>query len=212
MKLRWKIAQAAEIRWWQSYLNKKDKSEYLTWKKKYWEQFLKDCTLTIPKKSVCLDIGCGPAGIFTILQEQQVDAIDPLLDNYSEKLAHFTPMDYPNVTFQSLPLEKIKQDKIYDYIFCLNAINHVADLEQCFDNLFSLTKTGGTLVVSIDAHNHNIFKHIFRAIPGDILHPHQYDLEEYKTMVTTRNGAIIKTIHKDKAFFFDYYILVIEKK
>ncbi|WP_052594057.1 bifunctional 2-polyprenyl-6-hydroxyphenol methylase/3-demethylubiquinol 3-O-methyltransferase UbiG [Aureispira sp. CCB-QB1] len=212
MKLRWKIAQAAEIRWWQGYLNKKDKSEYLTWKKDYWKQFLKDCQLSLPPQAICLDIGCGPAGIFTILPYQEVDAIDPLLDSYAEKLPHFVPSDYPNVTFQNLPLEKVQLNKTYDYVFCLNAINHVADLEQCFDNLFSLTKAGGTLVVSIDAHNHRIFKHLFRAIPGDILHPHQFDLEEYQTMVTTRGGHIQATIHKDKAFFFDYYVLVIKKK
>lgn len=211
MKLRWKIAQAAEIRWWQNYLNKKNKSEYLAWKKDYWNSFLKDCNLKIPKKANCLDAGCGPAGIFTVLTQQTVDAVDPLLHSYQTKLDHFSTNDYPTVNFIATPLEHFTSKKPYDYVFCLNAINHVSDLDQCWDQLFAATQKGGTLIVSIDAHNHRFLKHLFRAIPGDILHPHQYDLKEYEAMLTTRGGKIVKTIHKDKAFFFDYYVLVVEK-
>ena len=210
MKLRWKIAQAAEIRWWQNYLGKKDKTAYLDWKKAYWQQFLKDCQITVPNDTTCLDIGCGPASIFTVLEQQKVTAIDPLLDSYEEKLQHFVPQEYPNVAFETLPLEKVPQKEQYDYVFCLNAINHVADLDLCLDNLSGLTKAGGTLVVSIDAHNHQVLKHIFRAIPGDILHPHQYDLQEYCAMMTKRGGQITHTVHKDQAFFFDYYVLVVQ--
>ena len=31
MNLRWKIAQAAEIRWWQNYLGNRSEKEYLAW-------------------------------------------------------------------------------------------------------------------------------------------------------------------------------------
>lgn len=210
MKLRWKIAQAAEIKWWQGYLKKKDKATYLDWKKGYWRQFLEDCQLQVPQGASCADIGCGPAGIFTILEQQQVTALDPLLQQYEEKLAHFDFKDYPQVDFEPIPLEQLTSKQQYDYVFCLNAINHVADLEQCFDNLFKITKKGGTMIVSIDAHNHTVLKHIFRALPGDILHPHQYDLAEYQTMLTSRGATIQKSVHKDSAFFFDYYILIAE--
>ena len=211
MKLRWKIAQAAEIRWWQGYLNKKEKAEYLQWKKDYWAAFLDDCGLEIPVGASCLDAGCGPAGVFTVLHQQRVDAVDPLLDSYQEKLEHFDPSDYPNVHFIAAPLEQFSAAEPYDYVFCLNAINHVSDLDQCWERLFSATKKGGVLVVSIDAHNYGFFKWLFRAIPGDILHPHQYDLKEYQAMLTQRGGKILKTVHKNKAFFFDYYVLVVER-
>ena len=51
------------------------------------------------------------------------------------------------------------------------------------EKLVKLTKSGGKLIVSIDAHNYQLFKHVFRLITGDILHPHQYDLKEYKKML-----------------------------
>jgi len=211
-KLRWKIAQAAEIRWWQGYLNKKPKADYLKWKKEYWDTFLHDIGVKVEKSDTLLDAGCGPAGIFMIFKDQEVDAMDPLLDQYSEKLDHFKKSDYPLVNFYSEPLESFQPKHKYDKLFCLNAINHVADLDLCFDKLVDFTQPGGTLIVSIDAHNYWGFKKIFRALPGDILHPHQYDLQEYKSMLTDRNCDIENCILYKKEFFFDYYVLVAKKR
>lgn len=211
MRLRWKIAQAAEIRWWQNYLKKKPKADYLEWKKEYWETLLKETEVEVKPDDRILDAGCGPAGIFMIFNDNHVDAIDPLLDQYEEKLSHFKKSDYPNVNFISTPLENFKLNQPYQTVWCLNAINHVSDLDLCFDILTAVVSRGGTLVCSIDAHNHSIFKHIFRLLPGDVLHPHQYDLEEYKKMLTDRGFSIHKAILKDKQFFFNYYILVASK-
>ena len=42
-KLRWKIAQWAERKWWQIYLKNKKTSDYATWKIDYWTNFLEQC-------------------------------------------------------------------------------------------------------------------------------------------------------------------------
>lgn len=208
--IRWKIAQAAEIRWWQGYLNKKPKTEYLQWKNKYWETLLSDINVEMQDGESVLDAGCGPAGIFMALKNQQVDAMDPLLDQYSEKLDHFSKKDYPGVNFYAEPLETFQPKKPYDKVFCLNAINHVADLDLCFDQLISFTKKEGTLILSIDAHNYWGFKKIFKLLPGDILHPHQYDLKEYQKMLEDRNCEIQSCTLYKKEFFFNYYIFVVK--
>jgi len=210
--LRWNVAQAAEIRWWQGYLKKKPKADYLAWKGQYWRDLLTRIDVQPRVGEHVLDVGCGPAGAFIVLPENQVDAVDPLLDNYEEKLEHFDKTAYPNTSFYSQPFETFQSDTPYDTILCLNAINHVADLDLCFDKLVELTKPGGTLVVSIDAHNYAFFKYIFRLLPGDILHPHQYDLTEYEAMLTSRN-CDIKAAHLfDEHFFFNYYVLVAQRK
>ncbi|MFK7808650.1 MAG: trans-aconitate 2-methyltransferase [Saprospiraceae bacterium] len=208
MKLRWKIAQAAEIRWWQSYLKGKPEDDYHQWKNNYWQNLLSKINVNPDNQERILDAGCGPAGIFMTFKNQPVDAVDPLLDQYEEKLAHFSKNRYPNVRFFAEPLEKFEAEQPYDTVFCLNAINHVSDLHLCFDKLIAMTKVGGRLVVSIDAHNWSFFRHLFRAVPGDILHPHQYNLEEYERFLTDRNCALEKPILMDEAFFFDYYVLV----
>jgi 2-polyprenyl-6-hydroxyphenyl methylase/3-demethylubiquinone-9 3-methyltransferase len=94
MKLRWQIAQAAEIRWWKSYLKKKDTTAYRTWKTAYWKQLLSELHEQPSPDTRCLDAGCGPAGIFLALEQQRVYAIDPLLDQY-QQLPHFQPARSP---------------------------------------------------------------------------------------------------------------------
>lgn len=221
MTFRWKIAQAAEIRWWQGYLKNKPTTDYAVWKTKYWQDLLAEIGLNHKNTDLSrdsregdkiLDAGCGPAGIFMIFKNQDVDALDPLLDEYAAKLPHFRKENYPNVQFFSQPLESFSDKKdVYDTVFCLNAINHVADLQRAFDVLVDATKSGGTLVVSIDAHNYGFLKTIFQALPGDVLHPHQFDLAEYSAMLTSRGCRIERTLLKKSEFIFNYYVLVATK-
>ena len=210
---KWKLAQNREIRWWLSYLKNKDKSNYLHWKKNYWHDILdpvrKDIQLN--NGDDVLDAGCGPAGIFTILEKYKVDAEDPLLDQYEEKLTHFKKNDYHRVNFFSVPLEDFHPDKKYQCVFCLNAINHVSDIETAIDKLVDLTKDNGFLLISIDVHKYETFKQLFRKIPIDILHPHQYNLKEYEAMLTSRNCTLIRSKLIKSEFFFDYYLIIAKK-
>jgi 2-polyprenyl-3-methyl-5-hydroxy-6-metoxy-1,4-benzoquinol methylase len=210
-RFRWGIAQYAEIRWWQNYLKKKPVDGYHSWKTSYWKDFLLKIGVSPHEGSKILDAGCGPAGIFTILDGMKVDALDPLLDRYEEKLDHFSKASYPDVSFICMPLEQFRPERSYDTIFCLNAINHVENLNACLDILVSCLRPGGCLVLSIDAHNYQIFKHIFRLLQGDILHPHQYDLAEYKDMMISRGIDTVREVCVKKEFLFNYYALVCRK-
>lgn len=210
---KWKLAQSREIRWWQRYLKKKDKGNYLNWKKNYWHETLdpvrKEVQLNYGEN--VLDAGCGPAGAFMILDRYNVDAEDPLIDEYETHLEHFKKNDYPWVNFYSVALENFTPGKQYQCVFCMNAINHVADINASFDKLTNLTKNKGYLLISVDAHNYSLFKKLFRLIPMDVLHPHQFDLKEYKAMLTSRNCEIIVSKLVKKEFFFTHYLLTVRK-
>lgn len=210
---RWQVAQYFEIRWWKNYLKGKDVESYLTWKKSYWKDFLSKISQSVnfDETSKILDAGCGPAGIFIELQNYDVTAIDPLLDQYNHNLAHFKREKYPNIKFETVALESYENPNIFDTIFCINAINHVSDLAKAFEQLCKSAKAGGTIVVSIDAHNYSIFKHIFRLQPADILHPHQFDLKEYQEMLVRLNCSILQTVVIKKEFLFNHYVLVARK-
>lgn len=211
--LKWKLAQKSEMRWWQRYLKKKDKDNYLHWKKNYWHD-----TLDPVRKSVILtegdnvlDAGCGPAGAFMILDNYKVDAIDPLIDRYEQKLKHFKKNDYPHVNFYNATLENFSPQKKYQCVFCLNVINHVSDLTAAFNKLVELTNNNGYLLVAIDTHNYSFFKYLLRFIPADILHPHQYNLKEYENMLLARNCTIIQSKIIKRRFFFNHCLLVAKK-
>jgi 2-polyprenyl-6-hydroxyphenyl methylase/3-demethylubiquinone-9 3-methyltransferase len=213
-KWRWNTAQFAERKWWQNYLKNKEVSEYLNWKKNYWNNLLQKCTpfFSIDEKDAILDAGCGPAGMFMLFNKNKTTAFDPLIDTYENDLPHFKKSEYPSVTFINKGLEDISIHEKFDKIFCMNAINHVHDIELSYDNLIHLAKAEAHIIVTIDAHNHSFFKKLFRLLPGDILHPHQYDLKEYEKFLTSRNCDIIQSIHLKHDFFFDHYMLIAKKK
>ncbi|MGB0840506.1 MAG: methyltransferase domain-containing protein [Chitinophagales bacterium] len=214
--VKWRIAQYTELQWWKRYLQDKDKPSYIAWKRDYWQRFLNQLMIeSLPENAQLADVGCGIAGIFMMYPNYEVDAYDPLLDNYAAHLGDFfaPETDYPNVRFHGLPLEmlKVNETKQYDLVFCTNAINHVADIDVAMDNLIGMVKSGGQLVLSIDAHNWQMLKHIFRWLPGDILHPYQYDLKEYKTMLAKRNMTLQQSVKIKKEFIFDYWVVVGQK-
>jgi 2-polyprenyl-3-methyl-5-hydroxy-6-metoxy-1,4-benzoquinol methylase len=210
---RWKTAQFAERNWWRQYLGGKDVETYLQWKREYWMQLIMKCEhyVDIKDANSILDAGCGPAGVFMLFQDKKTVAFDPLILLYETDLPHFRQSMYPAVQFIAQGFENLELDQHFDLVFCMNAINHVQDIEKSMDVLVSKMESGGHLVISIDAHTHTIFKHIFRLLPGDVLHPHQYDLNEYQNMLTSRGCTLMATELLKHEFFFDHYLLIAKK-
>ncbi|MCC6459957.1 MAG: class I SAM-dependent methyltransferase [Saprospiraceae bacterium] len=211
MYLRWRFAQFFELLWWRLYLRRKEKPAYLAWKKAYWERFLERAGNKPQPGSAVLDAGCGPAGIFMALPHCRVDAVDPLLRRYAASLPHFDPQDYPQVRFLEQTLESFLPEQPYSTVFCLNAINHVANLPLALDRLSSLTQAGGRLWVSVDAHRWSGLKALFRCIPGDILHPHQHSLEEYEKMLLNRGLVLDAPLLIAPGLIFNYYLLMAQQ-
>ena len=213
MRLRWRMAQFVEVLWWWFYLLRKDKAEYLRKKKLYWQKLLDDCAdvFEIKEGDNIIDMGCGPSGLYIMYPDRAVTAVDPLLDKYEQNLPIFSRADYPQVNFITSPIETFTTTAQFDYVFCMNAINHVNDIKAGFRKLTSLTNANGKIIVTIDAHNKQFLKGIFRIGPGDVLHPHQYDLEEYKAFLSDEGYEILKTICLDEEYIFNHYMLIAQK-
>lgn len=213
MNRRWRCAQFFELWWWKNYLTSRSKSEYLRWKQAYWRDFLQKSGVELPAAGRVLDAGCGPAGIFILLAgDYSVDAVDPLLEQYALRLPHFRPEDYPGIRFYAQPIEHITPNHSYEVIFCLNAINHVADLNRALDRLTGLLAPGGVLCLSVDAHRYTWLKRLFQWIPADILHPHQYACAEYVRMLETRNMRVDPPLLLKSHPVFNYYLLVARRR
>ena len=212
--IKWSLAQKAELKWWENYLKGKDVDGYHVWKRAYWQKLLDLIARVCPPQPGMdvLDAGCGPAGIFMNLAQCNVDAVDPLVDEYEKNLPHFKRSNYPYTTFYSLPLEQYVANKQYDIIYCMNAINHVNDIEKCYDNLVKSLKPNGYLIISTDAHRHNFLKKIFQLIPGDMLHPVQLNIEEYNALLQKRNMEVVQDILYKQESIFNYFITIAKKK
>ncbi|MBL7771691.1 MAG: class I SAM-dependent methyltransferase [Chitinophagaceae bacterium] len=212
-KLRWKIAQFAERRWWKNYLKDKDPLDYKDWKRDYWKGIMasyRSVALVTDDMSV-LDAGCGPSGIFMMFPKHNVTAFDPLLDKYAADLDIFNPKQYPKTKFVKAGLEDFKSEEKFHRVFCMNAINHVQDIEKSVDTLVNHTTSNGCIIITIDAHNYSFFKYLFRLLPGDILHPHQYDRMEYKEMFTKRGCKFLNASLLKKDFLFNHYLLTFKR-
>jgi len=211
-KWKWKLAQALEWRWWQYYLAKHPKEEYLNKKRTYWKGMLQEAGVSVESGERLLDAGCGPAGLFILPLPAKIDALDPLLELYQSSLAHFDPADYPGVGFIARPLEMFQSPETYDKVCCFNAINHVKDLDLSIKRLVDALRSGGILVVSVDVHKHHWLKKIFQYLPGDALHPHQYDSRDYCGLFLQQELTLLRSKTLKKGLIFDYYLMVFEKK
>ena len=212
INVKWKLAQKLEYLWWKRYLKKKNPSEYLIKKKQYWDRLLNEIgtSVKLTKDAVVLDAGCGPSGIYMSLSDCKVDAIDPLLNKY-QHLSVFQPEQYSWTQFKTMPIEALDVQAKYDVVFCMNAINHVNDLERCYQNLLNALKPGGILVLSTDAHRSQLLKKIFQLLPGDMLHPIQLDIDEYAAYLEKYSASLVQKIRFKRELIFDYYILIAQK-
>lgn len=205
------MAQSVEHRWWAYYLARKPVGDYLRRKKQYWYRILELFDLQLRPGLSVLDAGCGPAGIFLIFPNQKVTAIDPLLSQY-DKLDHFDRSDYDWVAFEACALETWKPQIQYDWVFCLNAINHVAYLNRSMSVLGHAVRPGGKLLVTVDVHRFSGLKNLFRWLPGDILHPHQHAAADYIHRINRAGFAIEQTKILRRGNIFAHIGILAQKK
>jgi len=212
MTTRWKIAQFFEGLWWRYYTMNADPAEYLSWKTRYWQDFLEKYEVQIPYASAknILDAGCGPAGIFIILNKDTT-AIDPLLLTYEEELTIFDRSWYPDVQFHNMSIEAMVLDNSFDLIFCMNALNHVADIKKSLRNLFHYARPGATFVLSVDVHRYQLLKAIFRIFQADILHPHQDSTEDYLSLLSEAGFQVENNYLLRENGIFDYKVFIAKK-
>lgn len=206
--LRWRFAQAAEIRWWKRYLHGRAPADYLAQKSHYWFKVLTAAGVSPQPEQRVLDAGCGPAGIFIALQQCRVDAIDPLLEAYEATLPHFKAANYPHTTFKNQPLETFVPESPYSLVFCMNAINHVADWHLALDRLTQAVAPEGLLVLAVDVHRRPWLRYLFRLLPFDILHPHQHHTGDYQKELRHRQMSVELMTTLRTGSIFNYVLLV----
>lgn len=210
-RARHKLAQSLEYRWWKSYLGKQDEAGYKKWKLEYWEKFIQhlpEGLLKEPQQNIA-DLGCGPAGIFMALDKQHVTAVDPLLSQY-EKLQNFKPAEFTWVKFKTDTIENSTGN--FDGIFCLNAINHVANLNLALEAILNSMRPDGWLVLSTDIHRRRWTRNIFKACSWiDPLHPQQDDRKDYEKQFARLGLEIENTFAYGGNAIFEYRVWVLRK-
>ena len=66
----------------------------------------------------------------------------------------------------------------------------------------------GRLLLGVDAHTTGWLKYLFRILPGDILHPHQWDAAGYRHMLRDAGFEILQEQVYKKGQIFDYVVFM----
>ncbi|MDF2433979.1 MAG: hypothetical protein JWP44_3610, partial [Mucilaginibacter sp.] len=126
----------------------------LTWHKMHQEiKYLKDLKLdkdTFKGKKL-LDVGCGPMPSATCFEQADLYCLDPLLDKYLS--VGFPIHLYGDVKFicgysENIPVE----DKFFDAILSVNALDHVDDFENTAAEIKRVLKDDGLVIFHIHYH------------------------------------------------------------
>ncbi len=94
-----------------------------------------------------LDIGCGPRGSleWATMAAERV-GLDPLVSDYLRLGADRHSMKYVEAPSEKIPFP----DGHFDIVTCLNALDHVDDLEQTMAEIKRVTRKGGLFLVSVE--------------------------------------------------------------
>ncbi|MBK7959607.1 MAG: hypothetical protein IPK03_16890 [Bacteroidetes bacterium] len=207
--IRWNIAQWFEKRWWKDYLSKQNAAEYIQWKERYWHLFIQKIGIHVLPNQVIYDYGCGPAGINIIYPEHAVYAVDPLIEDYQRDYPALFPPS--KIVYSNSTIEDFKPTVLGDWIFSINCINHVNDLEAALAIIAQSGKEDATYIISTDLHSTGFFNFILKYLPFDILHPIQLNYEEYMEDFHASGLVVERSIKLKTKWMFEYWVFVLKK-
>ncbi|XP_012227039.1 juvenile hormone acid O-methyltransferase-like [Linepithema humile] len=112
----------------------------------------------------CMDIGCGPGDITKELLLPALDSkaeiigtdisqdmIDYANEQYNDKQLKFEVLD---IQTKNLPKKYISE---FDHIFSFHALHWCKDIRQAFENIYSMLRPNGTMLVLMVGY-HDIFE------------------------------------------------------
>ena len=94
-----------------------------------------------------LDVGCGPRGSleWATMAAERV-GLDPLADTYREFGTDRHAMSYVAAPAEEMPFELAR----FDVVTCLNALDHVDDVDDTIAELTRVTAGSGTLLLMVE--------------------------------------------------------------
>ncbi|MBI2106991.1 class I SAM-dependent methyltransferase [Candidatus Woesearchaeota archaeon] len=109
-----------------------------------------------------LDVGCGDGALYNIIKGRcknyyGVDISKTALSQIKDKKVN---MRVVNINEEKLPF----QDNFFDYVVCLDVIEHVFDPIKLIEEIFRVTKKEGFVIISTP--NIRYYKHILKLIFG----------------------------------------------
>lgn len=162
-----------------------------------------------------LEVGCGPFAwniqfVINSLKEKpiQIYLNDPLLSEYiylNKPVTDF--INKNNVIIHSCPLEELNLEPV-DMIISINVLDHVFNLNKCFESIYNNLKFGGIFIFGNDLTNETNFKNTPKNDPYGMLHPIRFDhidikphIEKYEKIFKEISSSKNSTAHYGTLLF-----------
>lgn len=155
---RWEIAQKGELRIWEA--EPSDGDDWNLW----WANKFDNYSFLKTQKvfESIYEVGCGPYAknldiILKILdyKPKRIILEDPLLESYfniGKSIKRFS--NDPSVYYLSTPMEKTNFKKLgienVDLVICNNVLDHVQDVDKCFQHISESLNKEGILILGQD--------------------------------------------------------------
>lgn len=145
---RWKQAQTWENSVWQNWPVDAD-----DWNVYWANQFDNYSFLNAYNINSILEVGCGPWAQNTrhvlkvVGQNKDVYLEDPLINNYLQQGKFIKNL---KATYISQPLEDLSINKKFDLIICINVLDHVRDIDMCFESIYKHMNNNSLLIFGQD--------------------------------------------------------------
>lgn len=157
--------------------------------------------LKIDRRLDVLDIGCG-AGTMSFLiaswgnKVEGIDVSSKSIDS-CQKSAQALGLDGLTV-FKRADFLNYKEDRKFDYIICLEVIEHIEDDKKALKKMFNLLKPSGKLIISIPSKNAPLFKlGIAKSFDKRVGHLRRYTLEELEEKFEEVRFRILESYKKE---------------
>jgi SAM-dependent methyltransferase len=94
-----------------------------------------------------LDIGCGPRGSLEWAHDAaERVGLDPLISKYRDLGIESHEMQYVEARSENIPFA----DNYFDIVSCINALDHVDNVEQTLEEIVRVLRPGGHFLLMVD--------------------------------------------------------------
>ena len=125
-----------------------------------------------------MEVGCGPwakntLNVLQVIPVGEIILLDPLMPQYVALGKSVTKVIAVRI---SAPLEELRLSRKVDLIICINVLDHVRSVSECFERMKEHLSPGGILIVGQDLSNDEDFK-LCPESWVDVAHPIKLDME-----------------------------------
>lgn len=190
---RWKQAQAWEDSVWKSWPVDAD-----DWNVYWADKFDNYKFLSSYNINSILEVGCGPWAQNTrhilkiISDNKEIYLEDPLINSYLHQGKYIKNI---KATYISQSLEELSINKKFDLIVCINVLDHVQDVEKCFDSIYKHLNKDGLFIFGQDLSDES---DITNYPIEDVGHPIRVDLNICNNLLKRTEPIFNKIIPRNE--------------